>query len=139
VTLSNTEVVRDMLHRQWNEGDITAVDYIAVDHIDHNPTPGQEHGRAGVRKLIAGSLASGDYSVEIHAVFGAGDLVASRYTITASHHADFMGMEAAGKTTKTRVIGIDRVVDGQILESWGEYNPLEMMEQLGALPAGLSH
>jgi predicted ester cyclase len=132
---SNVDAVRDMLHRQWNLHDIDAVDYIAVDHIDHNPTPGQGQGRAAIKKIIAEMLASGDFSVDIHAIFGDGDLVASRYTVSAVLHGDFMGMPAAGKVTKTRVIGIDRVKDGQLLESWGEYNPLEMMEQLGVLPA----
>ena len=134
---SNVEVVRDMLHRQWNLHDIAAVDYIAIDHIDHNPTPGQGQGRAAIKTVIAEMLAAGDFSVDIHEIFGHGDLVASRYTVSAVLHGDFMGMPAAGKVTKTRVIGIDRVKEGQLLESWGEYNPLEMMEQLGVLPAGL--
>ena len=34
----------------------------------------------------------------------------------------------------TRIIGIDRLENGVIVESWGEYNPLEMMQQLGVLP-----
>lgn len=136
MALSNVEVVRDMLHRQWNLHDISAVDYIAVDHIDHNPTHGQGQGRAAIKEIIAGMLASGDFSVEIHTVFGEGEMVASRYTVTAVLHGDFMGIPAAGKTTRSHVVGIDRVVDGQLLESWGEYNVLEMMEQLGLLPAG---
>ncbi len=132
--MSNVEIVRDMLHRQYNERDITAVDYIAEDHIDHNPTPGQEPGREGVRKLIAGVIDRPDLKCEIHDCFGSGDLVATRYTVTATHDGEFFGVPAAGKTTSTRIIGIDRLKDGLIVESWGEYNPLEMMQQLGVLP-----
>jgi predicted ester cyclase len=135
---ANCEIVRNMLLRQYNDRDLSVVDeVIAENHIDHNPTPGQEAGRAGVKKLLAGVLSSGDFNVEVHEVFGAGDLVASRYTVSATHHGDFMGMSAAGKVTKTRVIGIDRLENGQIVESWGEYNPLEMMQQLGVLPQDL--
>jgi predicted ester cyclase len=136
MALSNVEVVRDMLHRQWNLHDIAAVDYIAIDHIDHNPTHGQGQGRAAIKEVIGAMLAAGDFSVEIHTVFGEGDMVASRYTVSAVLHGDFMGMPAAGKKTRSHVVGIDRVADGQLLESWGEYNALEMMEQLGLLPPG---
>jgi predicted ester cyclase len=135
---ANCEIVRNMLLRQYNDGDLSVVDeVIAENHIDHNPTPGQESGRAGVKKLLAGVLNSGDFHVDVHEIFGAGDLVASRYTVRATHHGDFMGMSAAGKVTETRIIGIDRLENGQIVESWGEYNPLEMMQQLGVVPQGL--
>jgi predicted ester cyclase len=137
--MSNCEIVRNMLLRQYNERDVSVVDeVIAEHHIDHNPTPGQEEGRAGVKKLISGMLETGDFNVEVHDVFGDGEMVASRYTITAKHRGEFMGMPADGKVTTTRVIGIDRLVNGQIVESWGEYNPLEMMQQLGVLPDDLT-
>jgi steroid delta-isomerase-like uncharacterized protein len=137
--MSNCEIVRNMLLRQYNERDVSVVDeVIAENHIDHNPTPGQEEGRAGVKKLISDMLETGDFSVEVHEVFGEGALVASRYTVTAKHRGEFMGMPADGKVTTTRVIGIDRLENGQIVESWGEYNPLEMMQQLGVLPDDLT-
>jgi predicted ester cyclase len=133
---ANVEVVSGMLLRQYNERDVTAVDVIAENHIDHNPTPGQEHGREGVRKLIAGVLESSDVKCEIHDCFGSGDLVATRYTLTSTHRGDLFGMPAAGKTTVTRIIEIDRVQNGEIVESWGEFNPLEMMQQLDLMPEG---
>src|ERR1700674_3464736 len=97
---ANCEIVRNMLLRQYNEGDLSVVDeVIAENHIDHNPTPGQEGGRAGVKRLLTQVLSSGEFSVEVHAVLGDGDLVASRYTVRAKHHGDFMGMPAEGKVT----------------------------------------
>ena len=48
MTKTNPEIVADMLLRQYNERDLTVVDdYIAEDHFDHNPMPGQGSGRAG--------------------------------------------------------------------------------------------
>jgi hypothetical protein len=40
-----------------------------------------------------------------------------------------------GKQVKVTGIFIDRIVDGKIVESWGEYDALGMLQQLGALPA----
>jgi predicted ester cyclase len=121
-----------MLLRQYNERDITAVDdYIAENHIDHNPMPDQLSGRAGVRKLIEGILAIADVHAEIHSSFGEGDLVSTRYSMTMTYRDDFFGFPTAGKTATVHVVEIDRVEDGKIVESWGESNVLAVMQQLG--------
>jgi predicted ester cyclase len=128
-----------MLLRQYNQRDITAVDdYIAEHHIDHNPMPDQESGRAGVRKLIESVLAGGEVEAEIHASFGVGDLVCTRYTMTMTHRDDFLGYPTAGKTTAIHVVEVDRVEDGMIVESWGESNVLAVLQQLGQ-PSGAAH
>ncbi len=140
MTMTNVEIVCDMLHRQYNLRDITAVDdAIAENHIDHNPLPGQEPGRAGVRKLIQDVIDRGENHVEIHESFGSGDLVATRYTVTSKHSGEMFGIPAEGKVTTARIIGIDRLENGQIVESWGEYNSLEMMQQLGLVPENAGH
>jgi len=138
--MTNPEIVCDMLHRQWNLRDITAVDdAIAENHIDHNPTPGQAQGRAGVRAAIQALIDTADNHCEIHESFGSGDLVATRYTMTSTHSGDMFGIPAAGKTTKAHVVEIDRLENGVIVESWGEYNSFEMMQQLGVIPEGIGH
>ncbi|HEY4331203.1 MAG TPA: AMP-binding protein, partial [Ilumatobacteraceae bacterium] len=132
VAKTKSEVVSDMLLRQYNDGDITAVDdAIAENHIDHNPTHNQEQGRAGVRKLIQGMIDRGGYTCEIHASFESGELVCTRYTIHAEHSSDMLGLPAAGKKTSTHVVEVDRVVDGMIVESWGESAQFDMLKQLG--------
>jgi predicted ester cyclase len=136
---TNCKVVSDMLLRQYNQRDITAVDdYIAENHIDHNPMPDQESGRAGVRKLIESVLAGGDVEAAIHASFGEGDLVCTRYTMKMLHREDFMGFPSAGKTTEIHVVEVDRVENGMIVESWGESNVLAVLQQLGQ-PTGAAH
>ena len=136
----NCHVVTDMLHRQYNERDLSAVDdYIAEDHIDHNPMPGQEHGRAGVKKLIADVLEHGEVKAEIHESFGDGDLVSTRYTITMTYNGDFMGFPMAGKTTSIHICEIDRVKDGKIVESWGESNALAVLQEIAGQQGAGAH
>ena len=60
----------------------------------------------------------------------------TRYTLTSKHKADFLGVAADGKVTTSHIVEVDRVRDGQIVESWGEFNAVEVLGQLGALPDG---
>ena len=129
----NCFVVTDMLLRQYNNRDLTAVDeYIAEDHIDHNPMHDQLPGRAGVKKLIADVIASADVTAEIHDSFGAGDLVFTRYTTTIRPRGDFHGLPTDGTPVSVHILELDRVRDGQIVESWGESNFLAQMLALTA-------
>ena len=63
-----------------------------------------------------------------------GDLVAIRNTWHGTQKADFYGIPASGKWVDVTSIGIDRVVNGQVAEGWGELDMVGMMQQLGALP-----
>ena len=63
-----------------------------------------------------------------------GDLVGIRNTWHGTHTADFYGIPATGKTVHVTSIGIDRVVDGQVVEGWGELDMIGMMQQLGVMP-----
>jgi len=138
MTMTNAEIVADKLLRQWNDRDLTAIDeYMAEDHIDHNPMRNQARGSAGVRALIGAFLERGDVRCDILTSFGEDELVATRYTLTITHKGDFMGVPAAGKTTVSHIVQIDRVVDGKIIETWGESNRHAVIEELGVV-AGLA-
>lgn len=50
------------------------------------------------------------------------------------HHGSFMGVEASGKDVVAEGIGIGRIVDGRIAESWAAYDALGLMRQIGGLP-----
>ena len=41
-----------------------------------------------------------------------------------THLGEFMGVPATGKTVSVGTIGIDRVVDGKVVEGWGELDML---------------
>ena len=49
-----------------------------------------------------------------------------------------MGMPATGREVTLTGIDILRVVDSRIVERWGEFNGIEMLQQLGALPSPAS-
>lgn len=63
-----------------------------------------------------------------------GDKVVSRMTSQATHTGEFQGIPPTGKKITVTGIWIDRVVDGKIVERWGQVDMLGVMQQLGAVP-----
>lgn len=46
-----------------------------------------------------------------------------------------MGVPATGNKVAVTGIGIERVVDGKIVEHWGRFDAIGIMQQLGAIPS----
>jgi predicted ester cyclase len=67
-----------------------------------------------------------------------GDLVAMTWTATGTHQGELMGIAPTGRSVTITGIGVDRISGGQIVESWGNYDALGMLAQLGAIPAPAS-
>lgn len=63
-----------------------------------------------------------------------GDRVAIRWSVTGTHQAEFMGIPATGKQVTVRGMTLDQIEDGKIKKSWGEWDTLGMLQQLGVIP-----
>jgi predicted ester cyclase len=61
------------------------------------------------------------------------DKVATRGIFTGTHQGELMGIPPTGKQVKFSVVHIDRVVDGKIVEHWGQGDIFAMMQQLGVV------
>ena len=62
------------------------------------------------------------------------DKVVTRGTFSGTHQGELMGVSPTGKQVKFSVVHIDRVVNGKIVEHWGQGDTLAMMQQLGVVP-----
>jgi steroid delta-isomerase-like uncharacterized protein len=71
----------------------------------------------------------------VHDQIADGDRVIERWTMTATHAGEFMGIPATGRRVTLTGIDISRVEDGRIVEHWTECDMLGLLEQLGAIPA----
>jgi predicted ester cyclase len=58
--------------------------------------------------------------------------VAVRWSATGSHEGGFMGFEPTHRQITFHGIEIVRVVDGVIVERWGEWDGLDLLEQLSS-------
>ena len=59
-----------------------------------------------------------DISVDIQEIFGEGDKVCVRKTITATHTGEFMGKQATGKKIVMHIMDIEVLKDGKITDRW---------------------
>jgi steroid delta-isomerase-like uncharacterized protein len=73
-----------------------------------------------------------DLKFDIHDMFAEGDRVVVRYTITGTNQGSYMGAPPTGKKISLNGISIYKIAGGKLAESWGVYDRLSLMQQLGA-------
>jgi steroid delta-isomerase-like uncharacterized protein len=134
----NKAVVRRLIEEVWNNGNLDAIDeLVASDHVDHDPgregTPGGPEGMRAFVQMYRSAYP--DTHLAIGEIVADGDLVAMTWTATGTHQGELMGIPPSGKSVKVSGMGMDRVRDGKIVESWSNYDALGMLVQLGAIPS----
>jgi predicted ester cyclase len=59
----------------------------------------------------------------------------TRWTGRGTHSGELMGVPPTGKQVTVTGIDIYRVAGGKLVERWGEFDQMGMMQQLGVVPA----
>ena len=134
----NKAVVRRFLEEVWNNGNLDVIDeLISEDHVNHDPAQaGSPGGREGMRAFVQMyRSAYPDTHIEMGELVAEGDLVAGPWTATGTHRGELMGIPPTGRSITVTGMGMDRVRNGQIVESWANYDSLGMLTQIGAIPA----
>jgi steroid delta-isomerase-like uncharacterized protein len=123
----------------FSSGDLDELDELvsedAVDHDPQNPNAGI-HGPEGAKRTAAiyrGAFS--DLQIRVEDQIADGDKVATRWTAVGTQDGDLPGLPASGRSSTVTGITIDRIKGGKIVESWGNWDTLGMMQQLGAVPA----
>ena len=140
----NKATVRRWSNELWGQGKLAVADEIlAKDYVRHDPgDPFPAHGPEDVKRIVSALRAMlPDLAIHVEAIVAEGDLVASRYTATATDTVGYMGMPPTGKAVRTPAIQIFRFSNGKIVESWAARDDLGVLRQLGQLPApaGAAH
>ena len=102
----------------FQTGDLSTLDEVlASNFVDHNPFPEQAPGREGMKQLIGMMRTTfPDMAVSTEDMIAEGDRVVSRWSATGTHKGEFMGVPATGNKVTVTGIGIDRIMDGKIVE-----------------------
>lgn len=113
-------------------------DLLADDFVEHEETPGLEPTKDGVKTFFRMYLAAfPDLRMEPQDVIASGDKAVARVRATGTHDGELMGMPATGRAVDVQLIDIMRFrEDGKVVEHWGVFDALTMMQQLGAVPDG---
>ena len=137
-TEQNKAISRRFLVEVFGQGKLAVADEIvAPDHVDHGPgaLPGMPPGPEGSKMLVTGYRnAFPDIHFTIDEQIAEGDKVVTRWTGHATHKGELAGIPATGKSATVTGIGVDRIVNGKIVESWGIFDQFGMMQQLGVIP-----
>ena len=140
---TNKLLVRQFIATIMNAGQLDRLDqFVARDIIDHNAGPDQAPGIVGYQQHLIGVRTTfPDFTLTIEAQFAEGAYVITRVTGRGTHQGAWLGITPRGTAITVTGINLDCVVDGKIVEHWGEANTVGMLQQLGVRlvpPDGLS-
>jgi steroid delta-isomerase-like uncharacterized protein len=139
--LSMTEEKNKVLNRRFveeviNQGNLDAIEeLIDPGAVDHAAPPGFPTGREGAKHFAAMMRSAfPDLRLTIEDMISEGDKVVMRGTWSGTHQGEFMGIPATGRRVTVSQIDISRVADGRMVEHWGQFDALGLMQQLGVIP-----
>jgi steroid delta-isomerase-like uncharacterized protein len=135
----SADETKAIVRRFWeafNRHDLDATDaLVRADFVDHE-TDGSTRTREGRRRQGEGFLAAfPDAQFTLEDLIAEGDRVAYRFTYRGTHQGPLMGTPPTAKAVSFSGMAIDRVVDGQIVEQWANFDTLSLLQQLGAIPS----
>jgi predicted ester cyclase len=128
----NKTIMHRMIEEIWNQGKLaTADELFASEHFSPS-APDLPKGPESVKMLASMFRAAmPDYHMDIDMIVADENQVAARFTQSGTHTgADLMGMPPSGRKATWTEIGVLRIQDGQIVESWYEVDMLSMLKQL---------
>jgi predicted ester cyclase len=130
------DVIRRWCDEGWTKGNVEVADELIHPNFKVHGAGGQvvEPGIEGLKGLIlAWRTGFPDAVQRVDDIFAVGDKVCVRLTWVGTHLGEFMGVPPTGKTVSVGTIGIDRVVDGKVVEGWGELDMLGLMTTIGGV------
>jgi steroid delta-isomerase-like uncharacterized protein len=138
VAEANIETSRRLIVEAFSEGRLELLDELCGDgFVSHDPLAGDQDVE-GVKQTIAGYReAFPDLAFTIDDIFAAGDKVVMRWTGVGTFQNEFMGLQPTGERgDPVQGMNIDRYdADGKLAETWGQWDTLTLMRDIGAIPA----
>jgi predicted ester cyclase len=135
---ANLHLVESLYATLMAQGDTIAAQRIVADHYVDHDIPGL--GTGGRDELVAAVLAVRgafpDIKPELFERLAQNDLVSVRVE-AGGHHTGtpFLGVASSGRAMRWKEIHLFRCADGQIVEHWGVFDLLGIMQQLGVVSA----
>jgi steroid delta-isomerase-like uncharacterized protein len=127
----NKAVIRRVLEEGMNKRNLSVIDELYADCVYHSPAVGELRGEA-YRQFVKSVIdAFPDARMTVKDQLAEGDKVLTRWSLTATHRGEFMGIAPTGKQVSITGMCIDNIVNGKIVEEWEEWDSLGMMQQLG--------
>jgi steroid delta-isomerase-like uncharacterized protein len=121
----------------FGQGKLELVDeLLAPDYVSHAPGDPELMRRPEDIKEIVRAYHSAfpDLTYTVEKQVAEGDMVVTRWTARGTHRGEIMGVAPSGKQIEVSGMSMDRISGGKIAENWVNWEALEMMQQIGAIP-----
>ncbi len=140
-TEENKAISRRGIEEAWNKGNLSIIDEVIVPDIvihDLGNPAGEIRGREAVKaQRVMFCTAFPDLHLTIEDTIAEGDEVMVRFTARGTHLGELLGIAPTGKQVVVTGIAIDRYADGKVVEGWGYFDRLSLLQQLSMIPQGL--
>jgi steroid delta-isomerase-like uncharacterized protein len=126
-------IARRWIECGWQKGQSEVVDELhAPNFVDHNPAGRGSDNHGFKERIVQLYAAFPDFYARNEDILidAAQGKAAVRWTATGTHRGAFMGCDPTGRVIRFKCIEIIRIDNGRIAERWGEWNPVELLEQL---------
>ena len=131
-------LVRRWFEEVWNQRRPDAMDELLETNAPVYGVGGANdvaYGPAGFRPAYEQLLgAFPDIHFTVEDAISEGDLVALRWTATATHTGDHLGMPASGKPVTITGMVFARSRNGKMVEGWNNWDMLGLMHAIGQIP-----
>ena len=115
-----------------NSRDLNAIDTLFhPDYVLHIPGSPDIEGPETLKEMVGGTFAAlSEVSATAEDMVAEGDKVSTRWTITAVHSGEFMGIPPTNRRITMNGIIIDRFKDGRVVEAWESFDLHGLMAQM---------
>ena len=135
-TEENKAIVERFVEEFWNEGNLSAADELMAPDAEIYLPSGDVvdvDGLKGFAGAFRGSFP--DWHSTFEELVAEGDKVAERWTGRGTHRGELMGIPPTGERVEAPGSVFYRIVDGKIVELWGQLDMMSVMQQLGVMAA----
>ena len=134
---SAAAVIRRWFDEVWNQGRAETIDELFPEHATMWGVgrPEQSSRGAGDFKGFHQAMRSAcpDTKIVLDQIVEQGDTAFARWTVTATHTGDGLGIPATNRKLKIQGMSGCRVKGGKIAEAWNLWDQIGLSRQLGVL------
>lgn len=117
----------------WNKKNYDVVQKLVhADYIDHGDGAEEKYsGPQGAAEVVKSwHTAFPDGRMTVEDISSEDDMTAVRVTFRGTHSGPLGEIPPSGKKVTVTALRLDRVVDGKLKESWGDFNRFGVMQQI---------
>ena len=131
-------IVDRWMEEVWQERNMEAIDELhSPEFVDRTPagrSPDNTGFKEGLVRLY-GAFPDFYATTEDLVIDASEGKIAVRWSAVGTHKGEYMGAPPTGKRVTFRGIEILRIEKGRIVERWGEWDGIDLLEQLKLLPS----